>query len=94
MSASLSIKHVPDDVLERLRDRAKRNRRSLQGELLDVIERAANEAPVMTIEEVYVRAKALGLSSLPVDSVDMIATLGGRPAGETPRAKTGRRGSR
>jgi plasmid stability protein len=94
MSASLSIKHVPDDVLERLRDRAKRNRRSLQGELLDVIERAANEPPVMTIEEVYERAKALGLSSLPVDSVGMIATLGARRAGETPHAKAGRRGKR
>ena len=53
MPVSLSIKNVPDDVLERLRSRARGNRRSLQGELLDVVERAANEAPPMTIEEVY-----------------------------------------
>ena len=91
---SLSIKNVPQHVVKRLRQRAARNRRSLQGELLDVIERAANEPPVMTIEEVYERAKALGLSSLPVDSVGMIATLGGRRPEETPRAKAGRRGSR
>jgi len=76
MPVSLSIKNVPDDVLEGLRDRAKRNRRSLQGELLDIVERAANEAPAMTIEEVYERAKALGLSSLPVDSVEIIRNMG------------------
>ena len=45
MAVSLSIKRVPDDVLKRLRERAARNKRSLQGELLDVIERAAGEDP-------------------------------------------------
>lgn len=45
MPVSLSIKRVPDDVLKRLRERAVRNKRSLQGELLDVIERAAGEEP-------------------------------------------------
>jgi antitoxin FitA len=34
---SLSIKNVPDEVVERLRERAARNRRSLQGELLALI---------------------------------------------------------
>jgi len=45
MPASLSIKNVPDDVVERLRARAARNRRSLQGELLDLIERGRGRAP-------------------------------------------------
>ena len=38
MPVNLSIKNVPDDVAERLRQRAKRNHRSLQGELLHLLE--------------------------------------------------------
>jgi antitoxin FitA len=61
---SLSIKHVPDDVVERLRQRAERNKRSLQCELLDVIERAADESdsPVLTLRAIYERGKARGLT--------------------------------
>ena len=57
MSASLSIKNVPDDVVERLRARAARNRRSLQGELLDLIERAADELPTISARDVYERIR-------------------------------------
>ena len=45
MSLNLSIKDVPDAIAERLRQRAARNHRSLQGELMAIIERAAAEAP-------------------------------------------------
>lgn len=41
MSVNLSIKEVPDDVAERLRARAARNHRSLQGELMAIVEQAA-----------------------------------------------------
>ena len=61
MPASLSIKNVPDDVVERLRARAARNRRSLQGELLDLIERAADELPRISAREVYERIRKLNL---------------------------------
>jgi plasmid stability protein len=61
MAASLSIKNVPDDVLERLRARAARNRRSLQGELLDLIERAADEVPTISAREVFDRIRKLNL---------------------------------
>ena len=44
MSVNLSIKEVPDDIAERLRQRAARNHRSLQGELMAIIEQAAVEA--------------------------------------------------
>ena len=37
MAMNLSIKNVPDDLAERLRQRAKRNHRSLQGELLAIV---------------------------------------------------------
>jgi plasmid stability protein len=61
MTASLSIKNVPDDVVERLRARAVRNRRSLQGELLDLVERAADEVPTISAREVFDRIRKLNL---------------------------------
>ena len=36
--SDLSIKNVPEDLLERLRDRARRHHRSLQGELMTILE--------------------------------------------------------
>ncbi len=38
---NLSIKNVPESVLTKLRQRAKRNQRSLQGELLVIVNEAA-----------------------------------------------------
>ena len=42
---SLSIKDVPEELAEALRQRAARNHRSLQGELMAIIERAAQGGP-------------------------------------------------
>jgi len=61
VGVSLSIKNVRDEVVERLRKRAERNRRSLQGELLDLVERAAGETPLLTAREIYEKAKRLNL---------------------------------
>ena len=43
MSINLSIKGVPESLAERLRARAERNHRSLQGELMQIIEHAVAE---------------------------------------------------
>ena len=61
MAASLSIKNVPDHVIKRLRARAARNRRSLQGELLDLVERAAEEVPTLSARTVFERIRKLNL---------------------------------
>jgi plasmid stability protein len=46
MSVNISIKSVPDELAQRLRERAARHHRSLQGELLAIIEQAvATPAP-------------------------------------------------
>ena len=46
---NLSIKNVPDDLAERLRQRAKRNHRSLQGELLAILSNTlSTEGPSMS----------------------------------------------
>jgi plasmid stability protein len=74
MPASLSIKNVPDHVVERLRARAARNRRSLQGELLDLIERAADEVPTVSARDVYARIRKLKLPA-GESSADIIRDL-------------------
>lgn len=73
MPVSLSIKNVPDEVAGRLRARARRHHRSLQGELLAVLEEAT-VLPHLSVEEVYRRAKARGLST-PSESVQIIREL-------------------
>ena len=66
MAVNLSIKNAPDDVVQRLRERAARNHRSLQGELMAIIEDAVKEprpARRLNIDEVRARIRALGLNS-------------------------------
>ena len=48
---NLSIKNVPEPVVERLRQRAAANHRSLQGELMALVCRAAKEGAVGALEE-------------------------------------------
>ncbi|HEX4078004.1 MAG TPA: Arc family DNA-binding protein [Rhizomicrobium sp.] len=63
MPVNLSIKNTPDDVAERVRERAKRNHRSLQGELLAIIEEAVKVEKRLTLHEMMERNRALGLST-------------------------------
>ena len=63
MPVSLSIKNAPDDVVERLRERAARNHRSLQGELLEIIEEAVRPGKLLTPAELLAEARRLGLST-------------------------------
>lgn len=44
MPINVSLKNVPDDIMDRLRKRAKRHHRSLQGELIAIIEEAVGPA--------------------------------------------------
>ncbi len=67
---SLSVKNVPDDLVERLRDRANRNHRSMQGELLSILERAA-PAGKKTLDELLKMAKESGLRT-DGDSTELI----------------------
>ncbi len=74
MGVNLSIKNVPEETVARLKLRAKRNHRSLQGELRALIDEAiavAPQRPAMTIEELYERGMRLGLRTAS-ESVEMI----------------------
>lgn len=63
MGVNLSIKNTPKSVVEKLRARAQRNHRSLQGELLAIIEAAVAEAPSMSPAEILATIRRRGLST-------------------------------
>ena len=71
MSVNLSIKNVPDKIAEQLRKRAAKNHRSLQGELMSIIESAVADNETMTPSELLREIRLLGLST-PSESSDMV----------------------
>jgi hypothetical protein len=71
MPVTLSIKDAPDEVVRRLKERAKRNHRSLQGELLSIIEAAAGFGPALTPAEALSEIRRLRLST-PSEAAAMI----------------------
>ncbi len=63
MPVNLSIKNAPDDVVQRLRERAERHHRSLQGELMAIIEAAARVDRLASPAEVLAQVRELGLQT-------------------------------
>jgi antitoxin FitA len=59
----LSIKNAREEVVEQLRRRAERNHRSLQGELLAIIEAAVHEEQPATPREILAEVHRLGLKT-------------------------------
>lgn len=74
MAVNLSVKNVPDELAEKLRQRAERNHRSLQRELMAILEQAVSQPGAvaglvpeprdpakryMSVDELYARAKEL-----------------------------------
>jgi len=62
MAVSLSIKDVPDSLARALRERAARNHRSVQGELMHILEGALADRPFRA-QELVKRIQALGLQT-------------------------------
>lgn len=84
MPVNLSVKNVPDELAEKLRARAERNHRSLQRELLSILEQAVQPGslvpvpddldstePRISVEELYRRTRKLFPKGSP-SSVDFI----------------------
>jgi plasmid stability protein len=62
MAVSLSIKNVPEEIVARLRERAQKNHRSLQGELMALLEEAVNPQK-LSVEELADEIDALGMKT-------------------------------
>jgi plasmid stability protein len=61
MPVNLSIKNVPDELADRLRQRADAAHRSMQGELMAILEAALGEIPPLRPGEILARLGALDL---------------------------------
>jgi antitoxin FitA len=72
MPVTLSIKNAPDDVVARLKARAARHHRSLQGELMAIVEAAVrDEQPRLSAAELLREVRRLGLAT-PSEAAAMI----------------------
>jgi plasmid stability protein len=63
MPVNLSIKGVPDELAAGLRARAARHHRSLQGELMAILEEAVAPTRHLSAAEVFERVRDLGLAT-------------------------------
>jgi len=61
-TVSLSIKNVSEDLANALRERAARNHRSLQGELMHILETAVRPQPFQA-SALFRQIQALGLTT-------------------------------
>lgn len=60
---NLSIKNAPEALVRRLKERAARNHRSLQGELMAIVEAAVGEKRRMMPIDVLAEVRRIGLST-------------------------------
>ncbi len=67
-TVTLSVKNVPKDLAKRLRERAKRNHRSLQGELLAILTEAGT---VTSVSDLAALVRRIGLRT-PSESASII----------------------
>lgn len=63
MTVNLSIKNVPDDLAEKLRHRALKNHRSLQGELMAILEEALCKKEVLTPSQLLIEVRKMKLQT-------------------------------
>ena len=71
MPVNLSIKNAPDDVVQRLKARAARHHRSLQGELMAILEEAVQPPPQVTVDQVLAEVRRLQLTT-PAEAAAMV----------------------
>ena len=63
MAVNLSIKAVPDSLVEKLRKRAEKNHRSLQGELMTILEQSLESPQALSADEAIKRLRQVGLKT-------------------------------
>lgn len=63
VTVNLSIKNVPDDLAEKLRHRALKNHRSLQGELMAILEETLCKREVLTPSELLMEVRKMQLQT-------------------------------
>jgi len=73
MPVNLSIKNAPDDVVQRLRELASRHHRSLQGELMAILEESVRTPEPLSPDDVLKEVQRLTLQT-PAEAAKLIRT--------------------
>jgi plasmid stability protein len=71
MAVTLRVENVPEEVAARLEERAKKSRRSLQGELLRILKKAVAEEDRLTPGQVLEKVRLLKLKT-PAESAAFV----------------------
>ncbi|MDE0405383.1 MAG: Arc family DNA-binding protein [Nitrospira sp.] len=71
MSVNLSIKNVPEEWVQHLRQRARKHHRSLQGELLSILEDSLNQQDTISPQRLLSELRQRGLRT-PKESVTIV----------------------
>jgi antitoxin FitA len=71
MPVNLSIKNAPDEIVRRLRERAARHHRSLQGELLAIVEEAVQNDRPASPADILAEVRRLGVRT-PAEAVAIV----------------------
>ncbi|MBI4198786.1 MAG: Arc family DNA-binding protein [Chloroflexi bacterium] len=62
MPVNLSVKNVPDELVDKVKERAKRHHRSLQGEMMAILEEAVGPRK-LSLDEAENRLQALAFET-------------------------------
>ena len=74
MPVNISIKNAPDDLVALLKTRAERNHRSMQGELLAILEEAMRASQRLTPMELLAEVKKLDLKA-PGEAAEIVRKM-------------------
>jgi len=74
MPVNLSIKNAPDELVATLKLRAKRNHRSLQGEVLAILEEAARNPRRLTPLELLAKVEKLDFET-PSEAANIVRKM-------------------
>ena len=74
MPVNLSIKNAPDDLVMLLKARAERNHRSMQGEVLAILDEAVRSPRRLTPDEFLAEIRKLGFKT-PSESAEIIRKM-------------------
>lgn len=74
MPVNLSIKNAPDALVAALKLKARRNHRSLQGEMLSILEEATRTPPRLTPLELLAEVEKLNFD-MPSESAEIIREM-------------------
>ena len=74
MPVNLSIKNAPDDLVAALKLKARRNHRSLQGEMLSIFDDARRTPPRLTPLELLAEVEKLNFET-PSESAEIVREM-------------------